>query len=108
MELISENAVRAVPDVNTPPMFESASMMREVNENETENAGDPVTADDADDDSLTYSISGGADMDAFGIVPAPARSRSRTGRSWTPRAHRLPTRSRSRPPIRSAAATRRW
>ena len=66
---ISENAVRAVPDVNNPPVFASASMMREVNENETENAGDPVTADDADDDSLTYSISGGADMDAFGIVP---------------------------------------
>ena len=68
VELISENAVRAVPSVNTPPMFESASMMREVNEDERVNAGDPVTADDADDDSLTYSISGGADMDAFGIV----------------------------------------
>ena len=69
VELISENAVRAVPTVNNPPVFASASMMREVNENETENAGDPVTAVDADDDSLTYSISGGADMDAFGIGP---------------------------------------
>ena len=29
--------------------------------------GDPVTADDADDDALTYSISGGADMDKFDI-----------------------------------------
>ena len=33
------------------------------------NVGDLVTATDADDDVLTYSLSGGADKDAFGIVP---------------------------------------
>ena len=38
VEAISENAVRAVPEVNNLPVFESATMMREVNENETENA----------------------------------------------------------------------
>ena len=65
----TENAVRARPDVNNPPMFDSATMMRSVDENEKKNAGDPVMADDPDDDSLTYSITGGADMDAFGIVP---------------------------------------
>ena len=49
------HAVRAAPDVNNPPVFASAStMMREVNEDETNNAGDPVTANDADGDSLTY------------------------------------------------------
>ena len=65
----SENAVRAVPDVNNAPMFESASMMRDVDENSKEDAdvGDPVKADDADDDVLTYSLSGGADMASFGI-----------------------------------------
>ena len=70
-------------------------MMREVNEDERVNAGDPVTADDADDDSLTYSISGGADMDAFGIVAGSGQITVEDGtRRWTPRAHRLPTRSR--------------
>ena len=38
-------------------------------ENETRaNAGDPVTADDADDDDLSYTITGGADMDKFGMT----------------------------------------
>ena len=62
-------AVRAKPLVNTAPMFASATMTREVNENETVNAGDPVTATDAEDDSIEYSISGGADMDKFSIDP---------------------------------------
>ena len=61
-------AVRAQPDVNTAPMFAAATIMREVLENETVNAGAPVTATDAEGDSIAYSISGGADMDAFGIV----------------------------------------
>ena len=65
---VSENAVRAVPGVNNAPVFDSATMMREVNENETVNVGDPVTANDPDDDALSYSISGGADMGSFEIV----------------------------------------
>ena len=65
---ITDNATRARPDVNTAPMFSSDSMTREVNENETTNAGDPVTADDAEDDDISYTITGGADMDKFGIT----------------------------------------
>ena len=65
----SDNAVRGVPDVNTAPAYDSATMTREVNENETGNVGEPVSAGDPDNDALTYSISGGADMDSFGIVP---------------------------------------
>ena len=61
---ISQNAVRAAPDVNNAPVFAAATMTREVNENETGNVGDPVTADDPDGDSLNYTITGGADMDA--------------------------------------------
>ena len=48
--------MREVPDVNRPPEFASASMMREVEENSVAGiaVGDPVTADDPDDDVLTY------------------------------------------------------
>ena len=49
--------MREVPDVNRAPMFESASMMREVEENtdaKVSAVGDPVTADDPDFDVLTY------------------------------------------------------
>ena len=68
VEKVSQNAVRAVPGVNRAPVFDSATMTRKVNENETVNVGDPVTADDPDDDALSYSISGGADMGSFDIV----------------------------------------
>ena len=65
----SDHAVRAAPDVNGPPAFESASMMREVMENaeEGDDVGDEVEATDPDGDDLTYAITGGADMDKFGI-----------------------------------------
>ncbi len=58
-------AVREKPDENTAPMFAAATIMREINENETGNVGAPVTATDAEGDSIAYSKSGGADMDAF-------------------------------------------
>ena len=67
VQTVSDNAVRKDPDVNSDPEFDSATMMREVMENESTNAGDPVTATDADDDVITYEITGGADMDKFGI-----------------------------------------
>ena len=60
-------AVREKPNVNTAPMFAAATIMREVNENETGNVGAPVTATDAEGDSIAYSKSGGADMDAFEV-----------------------------------------
>ena len=65
----SESAVRARPEVNSAPEFESATMTRKVAENTKtgDNAGDPVKAEDADYDTLTYSRTGGADMDKFGI-----------------------------------------
>ena len=69
MQAISDNAVREVPDVNSAPEF-AAGITREVEENTKGpdgKVGDPVKAEDADDDVLTYTISGGADMDAFGI-----------------------------------------
>ena len=64
----SDLAVRAAPDVNNPPAFESATIDREVAENTTSGnaAGDKVEATDPDRDELTYEITGGADMDKFG------------------------------------------
>ena len=66
---VSAYAVRVAPDVNSAPVFDSASMMREVEENAgTDKAvGDPVMASDAEGDALSYDITGGADMDAFTI-----------------------------------------
>ena len=64
----TDNAVRARPDVNEAPEFESG-ITREVREDAEE--GDPVgsrvTASDPDGDTLRYTISGGADMGAFTI-----------------------------------------
>ena len=64
--MVSTHAVRKVPDVNNAPVFDSASMTREVNENET-TVPDAVQATDPDDDPVEYEITGGADMDAFDI-----------------------------------------
>ena len=65
----SANAVREAPDVNQMPVFESG-ITREVAEDAKagDKVGGPVTANDPDGDSLTYSISGGADMGAFEIT----------------------------------------
>ena len=64
----SANAVRVEPDVNSDPVFD-AGITREVAENTPTDGtvGGPVTATDPDDDALTYSITGGADMAAFKI-----------------------------------------
>ena len=62
-------AVRVEPDVNGPPAFESSATAREVAEDKEKGdaAGMPVTATDPDMDSLSYEITGGADMDKFGM-----------------------------------------
>ena len=67
----SANAVREAPETNNAPEL-PASVAVDVKESVAGggNVGDPVTATDDDDDVLTYSLSGGADKDAFGIVPA--------------------------------------
>ena len=72
VEATSDNAVREAPETNNAPEFPAASVEVKVKESVTGggNVGDLVTATDADDDVLTYSLSGGADKDAFGIVPA--------------------------------------
>ena len=64
----SANAVREAPETNDGPEF-AATITREVKENTAAEGivGEPVTAMDADNDVLTYSLSGGADMDAFDI-----------------------------------------
>ena len=69
--VVSDNAVREAPGTNNAPEF-PASVAVDVKESVAGggNVGDPVKATDADDDVLTYSLSGGADKDAFGIVPA--------------------------------------
>ena len=64
----TDNAVRAVPDVNDAPEFSSSTMTREVKEDESANVDVPVKADDPDDDTLTYTISG-TDMGSFKVVP---------------------------------------
>ena len=66
----SANAVREAPETNNAPEL-PASVAVDVKESVAGggNVGDPVTATDDDDDVLTYSLSGGADKDAFGIVP---------------------------------------
>ena len=64
----SDKAVREAPDVNHAPVFKSG-ITREVPEDAGDGGkvGGPVTATDPDDDELTYTISGGADMGAFEI-----------------------------------------
>ena len=56
-----------VPD-NNKPMFSVSTLIREVPENSPagEEVGDPVTATDEDDDTLTYSLNG-VDASSFAI-----------------------------------------
>ena len=70
--VVSANAVRKLPETNAAPVFTERSVTREVAENtaEEDGVGDPVTATDGDEDVLTYSLSGGADEDAFAIDQA--------------------------------------
>ncbi len=65
-EADSVNAVRVEPGVNADPVFE-AGITREVAENTKEGGtvGGPVRATDPDDDVLTYTLTGGADMGSF-------------------------------------------
>ena len=69
----SANAVRELPETNAAPVFTERSVTREVAENTAAGGSvgdDPVKATDADEDVLTYSLSGGADKGAFGIDQA--------------------------------------
>ena len=63
--------VYSMPTLLTAPMFDSETAERMVPENTAagENVGDPITAMDADNDTLTYSLSG-TDMASFDIGSA--------------------------------------
>ena len=69
LEAISKNAVRELPETNAAPVFTERSVTREVPENTPagDSVGDPVKATDADEDLLSYTLSGGADMGAFEV-----------------------------------------
>ncbi len=69
VEVISKNAVRELPKTNAAPVFTEKSVTREVPENTPagDSVGDPVKATDADEDLLSYTLSGGADKDAFEV-----------------------------------------
>ena len=69
LEAISKNAVRELPETNAAPVFTERSVTREVPENTPagDSVGDPVKATDADEDLLSYTLSGGADKDAFEV-----------------------------------------
>ena len=69
-EKVSEYAVRVEPNVNSDPVFASG-ITRNVAENTKVGGtvGGPVKADDPDGDTLTYTITGGADEKAFTIDP---------------------------------------
>ena len=60
--VVSYNPVRAAPAVNSAPVFTSETATRPVAENAEvgANVGTPVTAADAENDPLTYSLDGGA------------------------------------------------
>ena len=66
--LISNNIAQAQTSTNTPPEFTNATVDRSVPENSPpgRSIGEPVAATDAENDLLTYGISG-ADVSLFGI-----------------------------------------
>ena len=74
----STQAVQA--GANRPPEFDSATATREVPENTEagENIGAPVTANDPDNDTLTYTLEG-ADLDSFDIDSASGQIQTKPG-----------------------------
>ena len=78
---VSANMVRmAMAGTNTAPMFPAATAERMVAENTAAGGpvGAPVTAMDADNDTLTYSL-GGTDMASFDIDPMTGQIMVGTG-----------------------------
>ena len=68
LSVVTAQAVREPPPVNYPPVFADASTTRSVPENSGEDVavGDPVTATDANSDTLTYTLTSG-DTDRFTV-----------------------------------------
>ena len=70
------------PD-NNAPVFNPSNVSRSIAENTAagENVGAVVTATDADNDTLTYTL-GGADMASFDIVETSGQIRTKSGVSY--------------------------
>ena len=75
---------------NSLPLFDPANELRNLVENTApnQNVGLPITATDADGDSLTYTFSG-PDMDRFTFVPATAQIRTKSGETYDYETHQL-------------------
>ena len=69
--------------VNTPPTFQQENTTREVEENSPAgtDVGLPVTATDADDDTLTYSLEG-TDAASFEIVSTSGQVQTKSGETY--------------------------
>ena len=76
---VSANAVQAAPTINNSPAFTAETASRSVNENAEvgANVGTPVTADDANADTLTYTL-GGDDVGLFDIVDTSGQLQTKT------------------------------
>ena len=86
--VLSCNATaQAQPATNTPPEFADETADRSAPENSPPGTGvgEPVAAADADNDALTYSISGTSTPACSASTGSAARSRSEQGRPWTTR-----------------------
>ena len=79
--VIRGRAARGV--ANNAPVFSPATVDRSLAENTAagRNVGDPVTATDADNDLLGYTL-GGADMASFDIVETSGQIRAKAGVSY--------------------------
>ena len=75
---------------NSVPMFDPANELRNLVENTAanQNVGLPITATDADGDSLTYTFSG-PDMDRFTFISSTAQIRTRSGQTYDYETHQL-------------------
>ena len=82
--LISNNIAQAQTSTNTPPEFTNATVDRSVPENSPpgRSIGEPVAATDAENDLLTYGISG-ADASVFGIDRLNGQITAEGGGPWT-------------------------
>ena len=75
---------------NSLPLFDPANELRDLVENTpaNQNVGLPITATDADGDSLSYTFDG-PDMDRFTFVPATAQLRTKSGQTYDYETHEL-------------------
>ena len=73
---------------NSLPIFDPANEIRDLVENTApnQNVGLPITATDADGDSLTYTFSG-PDMDRFTFTPSTAQLRTKSGQTYDYETH---------------------